>query len=144
MEITYHTDFGLRVLMYAGAHGGRRVTMREISDAFDISREHLRKVVHRLARAGYLATLKGRSGGLALARPPADIRVGDVVTDMEGSMAIVDCGRQPCRLAGNCMLKAVFDSGREAFVARLNSYTLEDLLGDGRTHRALHRLVPAA
>ncbi|MCH8506371.1 MAG: Rrf2 family transcriptional regulator, partial [Ectothiorhodospiraceae bacterium] len=77
MELTYHTDYAFRVLMYAGAHPDRRVTLAEIARAYDISREHLRKVVHGLAQHGFLATPKGRAGGLTLGRHPRSIRGGD-------------------------------------------------------------------
>ncbi|WP_290647654.1 Rrf2 family transcriptional regulator [Aquisalimonas sp.] len=144
MELTYHTDYGLRVLMYAGAHGGRRVTMREIAQAYGISLEHLRKVVHRLAQHGYLITTKGRAGGLTLGQQPASIPIGDVVLAMEESMAIVDCDRQPCPLCGGCSLKTVFDSARQAFINQLNTFTLQDLLGNTQTLGQLQRLNRSA
>ena len=144
MELTYHTDYGLRVLMYAGAHDGRRVTMREISVAYGISLEHLRKVVHRLAQNGFLATTKGRAGGLVLGRSAEEIRVGEVVLALEESMAIVDCGRQPCPLCGCCSLKTVFDSARKAFLDQLNTFTLQDLIGDTDTFSNLQHLTRPA
>lgn len=140
MELTFHTDYGLRVLMFAGAHRDRRVTMREIAMAYAISLEHLRKVVHRLAQSGFLATTKGRAGGLRLARPAEEIRVGDVVVAMEDSLAIIDCSRQPCPLCGGCSLKGVFESARQAFLDRLNEFTLADLLHNADTFGELQRL----
>lgn len=142
MELTSLTDYGVRVLMYAGAHGGRRVTLREIAAAYDISLEHLRKVVHRLSRHGYLATSRGRSGGMALAVDPEHIRIGDVVVSLEQSLAIVDCARQPCPLCGACSLKAAFDDARGAFVERLNRYTLADLLGHQAMSNRIRSLEP--
>ncbi len=133
MELTYHTDYAFRVLMYAGANPDRRVTLSEIAGAYRISKEHLRKVVHRLAQEGFLSTVKGRSGGLVLGRDAASIRVGDVVMAMEGSMAIVDCGRQPCPLTGHCSLKGLFNRARKAFLDELNKATLADLLGEPQT-----------
>ncbi|SEO48734.1 RrF2 family transcriptional regulator [Aquisalimonas asiatica] len=144
MELTYHTDYGLRVLMYAGAHRDRRVTMREIAQSYDISLEHLRKVVHRLAQHGYLITTKGRAGGLTLGAPPETMRIGDIVLAMEESMAIIDCNRQPCPLCGGCSLKAVLESARTAFIEQLNTFTLEDVLGDTTTFGQLQRLTQPA
>ncbi len=144
MELTQHTDYGLRVLMYAGVHRERRVTMREIAQAYGISLEHLRKVVHRLAQQGFLVTTKGRAGGLILAAEPDAIRVGDVVMAMEESMAIVDCNRQPCPLCGACSLKSIFDSARQAFVDQLNTFTLADLLQNTDTVVYLRRLTHPA
>ncbi len=140
MELTYHTDYSLRVLMFAGAHRERRVTMREIATAYAISLEHLRKVVHRLSQKGFLATAKGRAGGLTLARPAEEIRIGDVVMAMEDSLAIVDCSRQPCPLCGGCSLKHVFESARQAFVERLNTFTVASLLENNDTFTELQRL----
>lgn len=140
MELTQHTDYGLRVLMYAASDPDRLVTMREIARVYGISMEHLRKVVHRLARHGYLSTVKGRAGGMQLGRPAETIRVGDVVELLEESMAIVDCERQPCPLRGACALKRSLDNARHAFLAELNKVTLADLAADQQTSRRLFKL----
>lgn len=142
MELTSLTDYGVRVLMYAGAHTDRRVTLREISLAYGISLEHLRKVVHRLAQLGYLHTIRGRAGGMTLAREPDDIRIGDVVMGLEQSLRIVDCERQPCPLCGACSLKEALDDARGAFIDRLNHYTLADLLGHRQLHSRIMELEP--
>lgn len=144
MELTQHTDYGLRVLMYAGVHEDRRVTMREIATAYGISMEHLRKVVHRLSREGFLVTSKGRSGGLELADEPRNVRVGDVVKALEDSVTIIDCERQPCAMAGACALKCVLESAREAFMAQLNTFTLADIIGDKATAARLATLAPCS
>ncbi|WP_070987496.1 RrF2 family transcriptional regulator [Halofilum ochraceum] len=140
MELTHLTDYALRVLMYAGVHDQRRVTMREIATAYDISLEHLRKVVHQLAALGYIETSRGRGGGLWLAQTPERIGLGAVVNAFERSMAIVDCDRQPCVLRGNCALKGALRDARDAFMDRLDAYTLADLLANPRTTREIHRI----
>lgn len=140
MELTHLTDYALRVLMYAGVHDQRRVTMREIATAYDISLEHLRKVVHQLAALGYIETSRGRGGGLWLAQAPERIGLGAIVHAFERSMEIVDCDRQPCALRGDCALKGAFEDARDAFMQRLNAYTLEDLIANARTRDRLHRL----
>ncbi len=140
MELTHLTDYALRVLMYAGVHDQRRVTMREIATAYDISLEHLRKVVHQLAALGYIETSRGRGGGLWLAQAPDRIGLGAVVNAFERSMEIVDCDRQPCALRGNCALKGAFEDARDAFMQRLNAYTLDDLMGNAGTRDRLHQL----
>ncbi|WP_290650600.1 Rrf2 family transcriptional regulator [Aquisalimonas sp.] len=144
MELTQHTDYGLRVLMYAASNPDRLVTMREIARVYGISVEHLRKVVHRLARQGYLNTVKGRAGGMQLGRPAETIRVGDVVELLEESMAIVDCERQPCPLRGACALKRSLENARHAFLAELNKVTLADLAADQQTSRRLLKLALAS
>ncbi len=143
MELTSLTDYGVRVLMYTGVHADRRVTLREIASAYDISLEHLRKVVHRLAQVGYLETSRGRAGGMTLAREPAEIRIGEVVLALEHSLSIIDCERQPCPLCGGCSLKHALDDARGAFIERLNHYTLADLLGQQQTYQRLQAIEPA-
>ncbi len=140
MELTYYTDYALRVLLYAGAQGERRVTMREIAAAYGISQEHLRKVVHRLARHGYLHTTQGRAGGMQLAREPGAIRIGEVVRLMEDSLELIHCERGPCPLCGHCSLKRVLNGARDQFIAYLDGFTLEQLLADPVTAQQLRRL----
>ena len=144
MEVTHLTDYALRVLMYAGTHSRRRVTMREIATAYDISLEHLRKVVHQLAGLGYIETSRGRGGGLWLACAPERIGIGEIVNAFERSMEIVDCDRQPCPLRGHCALKAAFEDARDAFVDRLERYTLADLLGNAPTVGQIRRIAEPA
>ncbi|MDN3519754.1 Rrf2 family transcriptional regulator [Aquisalimonas lutea] len=144
MELTYHTDYGLRVLMYAATHEGRRIPMREIASAYAISMEHLRKVVHHLALHGFVVTTKGRTGGLALGRAPESIWVGEVVGALESSMEIVDCERKTCALRGGCALKRSLEGARAAFLAHLNTVTLADLVGNTETFNRLSRLPVTA
>ncbi|MDZ7786914.1 MAG: Rrf2 family transcriptional regulator [Halofilum sp. (in: g-proteobacteria)] len=140
MELTHLTDYALRVLMYAGVHDQRRVTMREIATAYDVSLEHLRKVVHQLASLGYIETSRGRGGGLWLAQAPERIGLGGVVNAFERSMEIVDCDRQPCPLRGECALKGALADARDAFMQRLDAYTLADLIGNPHTRDGLDRI----
>jgi len=142
MELTSLTDYGVRVLMYAGTHDDRRVTLREIATAYGISVEHLRKVVHRLGQLGYLETTRGRAGGLRLARTADDIRIGEVVQGLEHSLNIVDCARQPCPLCGACSLKDALEDARGAFIERLNHYTLADLLRNRPMYTRIRELEP--
>lgn len=129
MQISRFADYGLRVLIYLTQTSGRAVPMREIAAFFEISHEHLRKVVHHLSQAGLIHGDRGRQGGLRLARDPAAIRVGSVLEDMDKPTAIVDChGRNPCRLAPGCRLEAALEEARRAFMEHLNRYTLADMV----------------
>jgi Rrf2 family nitric oxide-sensitive transcriptional repressor len=130
MRLTSFTDFALRLLMYAAAHEDRLITIEEVSDAYDISRAHLMKVTNSLTRAGYLKAVRGRSGGLMLARPPAKIRLGDVVRATEPDFALVECfgtGNQ-CIITRRCRLRGILREGLNAFNTVLDSYTLADLM----------------
>lgn len=126
MKLTLYSDYALRVLTYAGAHGDRLCSVGEIAEAYAISRNHLTKVVHDLGRTGFLESARGRSGGIRLARPPADIGIGEVVRHTEDGFTLVECGS--CRIAPGCRLNGIFGRAMAAFLAVLDEYTLADLL----------------
>lgn len=128
MQITRFTDLGLRVLMYLsmGERDTARATITELAERLAVSRNHLVKVVHRLAQLGLVATTRGKGGGMALARPADQYRLGDVVRALEDNPSLIDCGAPPCVLARNCQLKSALDDALQAFFERLNQYTLAD------------------
>lgn len=129
MHLTLHTDYSLRVLMYLGVRTGR-ASIADISAAYAISHNHLVKVVGTLARLGYVETLRGRDGGLRLARLPEEIRIGQVIRDCE-PLDLVECfnrERNSCVVAGACRLKSALAEATEAFLAVLDDCTLADLL----------------
>jgi Rrf2 family nitric oxide-sensitive transcriptional repressor len=129
MKLTLQSDYALRVLMYAAAKGDRLSTIGEIAKAFGISQAHLMKVVHRLGQLGYLATIRGKGGGMRLARPADAIGIGAVVRATEEDLAVLGCLGQPdfCRIQGICALKGVLGEATRAFLAVLDKYTLADL-----------------
>lgn len=135
MHLTRFTDYSLRVLLYIGHAKGRMCTMAEIATYFDISLEHLRKVVHKLARLGYLRSCRGKGGGLLLGRDADAIRLGEVIVAMEEDLNIIDCEALKCVLLPDCALKTEFDRASRAFLAVLNEKTLADLLGSRRMQR---------
>lgn len=128
MQITRFTDLGLRVLMYLsmGERDTARATITELAERLAVSRNHLVKVVHRLAQLGLVATTRGKGGGMALARPADQYHLGDVVRALEDNPSLIDCGAPPCVLARNCQLKSALDDALQAFFERLNQYTLAD------------------
>lgn len=132
MQLTKHTDYALRVLMYLAYKGEALSTIREISDMYRVSENHLMKVVHRLARFGYVATTRGKGGGLKLARAPAEINLGQVVRDTEETLYVVEClaegYRGDCSITPSCKLKSVLNDAQKAFFAELDGYTLKDLV----------------
>lgn len=140
MQLTRFTDYALRVLLFVGRQQGRTCTMAEIAAYYGISSEHLRKVIHKMAKEGYLETRRGRSGGFVLAVDPGKTRIGDVILAMEKDMAIVDCDALECILSPGCSLKAALDRGARAFVAALNEVTLADLLEDRRMRGQFRRI----
>ena len=141
MRLTLHTDYALRVLMFAGAKGDALSTIGEIVAQFDISRGHVMKVVHRLGQKGYLETIRGKNGGVRLARKPDQINVGTVVRDMEEELDVLGClgsDEAYCRIQQCCVLKSALRDATTAFLATLDRYTLEDLT---RPRRILVRLL---
>ncbi|MCB1911896.1 MAG: Rrf2 family transcriptional regulator [Rhodocyclaceae bacterium] len=130
MNITQHTDYALRVLIYLGACPERRATIKEISDRFEISRSHLMKIVNRLVTDGFVHGLRGKGGGIRLNRPPAEICVGEVVRRMEPGFDLVDCfqNESSCLLSSGCRLKKALRDALEAFLGSLDAVTLADLL----------------
>lgn len=143
MQLTRFTDYALRVLLYAGRQGNRVCPMREIATFHAISLEHLRKVIHKLAKLGYLETTRGRSGGIRLGRDPAKIRIGDVILAMEEDLSIVDCEALECVLQPGCSLKTALNRGSRAFIATLNEVTLADLIGDAGMKRQIRNIKMA-
>jgi Rrf2 family transcriptional regulator, nitric oxide-sensitive transcriptional repressor len=91
MRLTLYTDFALRVLIQVGLNDGKLVTIKEIAQAFDISKAHLMKVVNDLSQKGYLDTVRGRNGGIRLMREPRDINIGQVVRDTENPLDVIGC-----------------------------------------------------
>lgn len=130
MRLTQYSDFSFRVLIYLGLHGRELSTIQEISDAYGISRNHLMKVVQQLAREGYVESIRGQGGGLRLHRDPADIRLGQLIRDMEPDLALVECFRcdNECVITPVCQLPALLNQALRAFVGELDEYTLADLL----------------
>ena len=130
MKLTRFTDYSLRVLIYLGWKDDGRVTIREISEAYGISRNHLMKVVSLLTRMGYLDARRGPGGGIALARPTDEIIIADVVRDMEDDLNMVECFCEggSCIINPMCELKSVLTRALTAYLDTLESYTLKDLL----------------
>jgi Rrf2 family nitric oxide-sensitive transcriptional repressor len=130
MRLTAFSDYALRLLMYVAASGDRLVTIEEARKTYKISRGHLMKVANLLTREGYLKAVRGRSGGLALAKRPKDIRIGAVVRATEPDFALVECfatGNQ-CIITGCCTLPNALNEALGAFMRTLDRYTLEDLM----------------
>jgi len=130
MKFTRFTDYALRVLIYLGLRDDGRVTIREIAEAYDISRNHLMKVVSNLTRMGYLDARRGPGGGIALARSPAEINLADVIRHMEQELYPVSCFSEPglCVIKPVCRLRDALAEALAAYLDSLEKYSLQDLL----------------
>ena len=135
MRLTAFTDYCLRVLMYAGAKESGLATIDEIAKSYGISRNHLMKVVFRLGQLGYLNTVRGKGGGIALAKKPEAINIGTLVRETEEDLSLVECFQKTepgCRIEAACVLRSALGRALNAFLAVLDSYTLADLLAPRR------------
>ncbi|HWK37979.1 MAG TPA: Rrf2 family transcriptional regulator [Hyphomicrobium sp.] len=142
MQLTLFSDLALRVLMFTHAAGDRLVTIDEIAESYAISRTHLTKVVNALTRSGYLQAVRGRSGGLRLARPADEIMLGDVVRTTEPDFALVECfstGNQ-CVITNCCRLRGVLNEALGAFLSVLDRTTLASIALRPKEFRSLARI----
>ena len=137
MQLSRFSDYSLRILLYLGANPGEKATLTAVSEYYDISLDHLRKVVHELSKLGYINTFRGKHGGFELAKGKDEINLGTVIRLTEGSGPLLDCGSQPCRLNAVCSLKGALAEAQQAFFDALSVYTLEDLLRSRKMQREL-------
>jgi len=131
MQLTVHTDYALRVLLYLAHFPERRVGTEEISTAYGISKNHLVRVVQTLADSGFVRVTVGRSGGVELAREPKEIGLGDIVRATEASFRLVECHdvvNNTCPIVPVCRLKAILDAALAAFLAELDKQSLATLV----------------
>jgi len=130
MRLTTHTDYALRTLMYLAVRDEGLATIADIAAAYRISHTHLMKVVHELGLAGYIHTVRGRQGGMRLARPAEQIRIGELVRRTENDLALATCFGDggACALEPGCVLQAALYQALAAFLDVLDRYTLADLV----------------
>lgn len=126
MRLTRHTDYAIRVLLYLGSQPDRLCSIAEIARAHGISQSHLMKVVSALVRTGYVASVRGRFGGIRLARPPGEIRIGPVIRATKDRFDLVDCAR--CIVAPPCGLTDLLQEALAAFMTVLDDHSLIDLM----------------
>ncbi len=132
MRLTTYTDYSLRLLMYLAVAPEERATIGGIAAAYGISKAHLTKVAHQLGVAGYVATVRGKGGGLALGRPAERIGLGEIVRHTEPDLALVPCfehGSGCCPIVPGCGLRGALHEARQAFLDVLDRYSLADLVG---------------
>lgn len=147
MQITKFTDLSLRVLMYLTHDAnGAIVTINEIAQQFDVPRNHLIKVVTRLNKLNWVITTRGRNGGLKLAMKASELKLGNILMELENKTSLINCAEPPCVLAGRCNLKNILDHGLQVFYHEMNQYSLQTIM-DKTTQNAViqmhQRYIPA-
>lgn len=131
MKLSTFSDYTLRVLIYLASERDGLATIPEIAAAYQISNNHLMKVVHQLSRAGVIESVRGKGGGIRLAKAPDEIRLGQLIRASEGAAPIVEClagTAATCKIAAACRLAGVLVSAFEVFYSKLDEYTLADLV----------------
>lgn len=142
MKLTSFSDYTLRVLMFLALDTERLATIQEIAEAYQISQNHLMKVVHQLTKGGVVESVRGKGGGIRLAKAPAEIHIGEIVRQAEGNSPIVECfsSADECRITRCCRLAGVLQDAFAALYASLDRYTLADLVAQPQPmFLALHR-----
>ncbi len=136
MQLSKFSDYSLRVLIYLAGQPDKLSTIDEISARYEISKEHLRKIVHNLVQSGWVESKRGRSGGLSLASTPVDISIGKVIRSTEENLAIVECfnaDTHTCQISGVCRLSGMLEEALQAFLSVLDKYTLDDIVSGQST-----------
>jgi Rrf2 family nitric oxide-sensitive transcriptional repressor len=140
MMLTRFSDYSLRVLMFAAVRGDKPFSVSEVAGKYDLSKNHLAKVVNRLVRTGHLKARRGRGGGVWLGRDPRTIRLGTLVRSTENESPLVECFATTtnlCLLTPACRLKGVLAQALDAFYHSLEQRTLADLVDNRATLTAL-------
>jgi len=139
MRLTSFTDFGLRMLMRMSSAPSHTFSTAELADEFNLSRNHLSKIMQRLAQAGIIETRRGSGGGAKLARPATQLRLGAVIAVLEADQPLVEClgeGETLCSIDMQCRLKARLRAAERAFLTDLNNSTLADIALHDRRNAA--------
>lgn len=145
MRLTLYTDYSLRVLLYLASKEDAMVTITELADFYQISRNHLVKVVHNLGLKGYISTSRGRNGGIRLARAARDISVGEVVRSTEPDFDLLECFNpvtNKCVITPSCTLKSVLINAQATFIGTLDKYSLADLSKRPRDAGSTFKSIP--
>lgn len=131
MRLTNYSDYSLRVLIFLSTEPKEKlVNIKDIAEAYDISKNHLMKIIYNLGKMGYIETIRGRNGGIRLAKLPSDINIGELIRKTEEDFHIVECfeHNNNCVITPVCSLKHIFNKALDQFLQVLDQYTLEDIV----------------
>lgn len=129
MQLTQHTDIGLRILIALARGDGAPLALPVFARDQQVSYNHVAKIAQALVHSGLVLSVRGRNGGIRLARPAEEIRVGEAIRQLEPGMKLADCGR--CMLRNDCRLSCILGEALAAFLAVLDRYTLADAAAPG-------------
>lgn len=139
MQLTLHTDYALRLLIYLKSHEPGTASVGKIARAYGISQNHLAKVAQQLVQHGWVLSTRGRGGGLSLTAAADTVTIGDVVRALETNRSVVEClgNHSTCPIEPACGLKRAMRQATEAFFATLDQYVLTDLIRSPKRMRTL-------
>lgn len=145
MRLTVRTDYAFRMLLYLAVHSERLCTIKEIAKAYRISEPHLMKITHQLSQLEWIETIRGKGGGMRLAKKPEEICLADVVKTVEPDFHLVECfgSDNTCNISAYCGLTGIMQEALDAFIASFAKYTLADILkfGETPTNESLEKVV---
>ena len=129
MRLTQFTDYALRTLMYLEVYSDRKCTVKEISNIYNISYNHMVKVVHSLSRCGYIQSFKGKGGGIILLDAVRRMTLREIIETLEPDLDLVECFSQngQCCITPVCRLKNILAEAHNAFMQELDKYKLADI-----------------
>ncbi|MEL7279378.1 MAG: iron-responsive transcriptional regulator RirA [Pseudomonadota bacterium] len=145
MRLTKHTNYAIRMMMYCDSNEGlSRVS--DIAKFYGLSEQFLLKILQSLTKAGFVESVRGRNGGIRLARPASDLRLGEIIRSTEDNFALAECfegGENVCPLFTSCGLNQALSEALSAFFEVLDNYTLADLTNKERNLNVLLQLEAA-
>ncbi|MBO3445348.1 Rrf2 family transcriptional regulator [Clostridium sp. CCUG 7971] len=131
MNLSKFTDYGFRILIHLGNNPDKHFTVDELSSVLNLSSHHVKKIVYKLVKCGYISSSKGRNGGIKLGIDPSRINLGDLLEVTEDNLNIVECfslENNSCNISNSCKLKPIINNALVSFKSVFNKYTLEDIL----------------
>lgn len=132
MQLTSFTDYGLRALIYLAAlPDGKMTSISEVASTYNISRNHMVKIINKLSRIGYVVAIRGKNGGIRLGKPAKTIRIGDVIRDIE-PLSLLNCSVENCCITSACRLKSKVNQAVQNLLSELDGITLADLVEDNQ------------
>ncbi|MGB0944402.1 MAG: Rrf2 family transcriptional regulator [Marinomonas sp.] len=129
MRLTAFTDFGLRTLMYLTSIPAEQLSsVPEVAKVYDASQNHFVKVIGQLTKLGYVQSIRGKNGGIRLAKKAEDINIGKVIRELENHLDAVNCSKPACQITSCCELKQALALAMEAFLTKMEEYSLADIV----------------
>lgn len=136
MNLNLYTDIGLKTIMYLKVTNNL-VTLNEISNQFDIPKNHLIKVANFLVKSGYIIAIRGRNGGLKYHPDSDNVVLGELIKSLEGQKELLGCDDGGCRLRSSCGLRSALNEALDQFYTTLNKYTISDITKGGTSELIL-------